>query len=283
MYPPCRAKLMRVMKMRHKCTFGVILLAIITSRALAQKTLEDFETGAFPSGWTTIGNAWTVGGETHTNPDIAPPQGSYFARSGAPNTSSEANTGTVTSSAYVVSYDTLTWKSVGWDDGPNTYDGTSYFQILNSNFQELARIPTAQADIWKSVGVNLRSLGLNWGDTFYFRAIDARAQSTYSWLAFDALTLTGVVDGDYNGNGVVDAADYVMWRKDPSSFGGDPTGYNAWRANFGQLAGSSSDSFGGLSFQSAVPEPDSALLLIIGIAIGTWRRGRISSRIPSTH
>jgi hypothetical protein len=38
---------------------------------------------------------------------------------------------------------------------------------------------------------------------------------------------------DYNGNGTVDAADYVLWRKDPASFGGDPGGYDTWRANFG--------------------------------------------------
>ena len=39
--------------------------------------------------------------------------------------------------------------------------------------------------------------------------------------------------GDYNGNGAVDAADYVLWRKSPGDFGGSPTGYNTWRSNFG--------------------------------------------------
>ena len=46
------------------------------------------------------------------------------------------------------------------------------------------------------------------------------------------LALTGS-SADYNGNGTVDAADYVLWRKSPNSFGGDPGGYNAWRAQFG--------------------------------------------------
>ncbi len=40
--------------------------------------------------------------------------------------------------------------------------------------------------------------------------------------------------GDYNRNGSVDAADYVAWRNDPGSFGGDPAGYNTWRSNFGK-------------------------------------------------
>jgi autotransporter-associated beta strand protein len=38
--------------------------------------------------------------------------------------------------------------------------------------------------------------------------------------------------GDYNVDGQVDAADYVLWRKTPGSFGGDP-GYGVWRSNFG--------------------------------------------------
>ncbi|HEY3393540.1 MAG TPA: hypothetical protein VGK58_12590, partial [Lacipirellulaceae bacterium] len=41
--------------------------------------------------------------------------------------------------------------------------------------------------------------------------------------------------GDYNGDGTVDAADYVVWRKAPNVFGGD-AGYNTWRAAFGRFA-----------------------------------------------
>jgi hypothetical protein len=39
--------------------------------------------------------------------------------------------------------------------------------------------------------------------------------------------------GDHNRDGTVDAADYVAWRKDPANNGGDPGGYDAFRANFG--------------------------------------------------
>ena len=40
------------------------------------------------------------------------------------------------------------------------------------------------------------------------------------------------VPGDYNDDGKVDAADYVVWRFDPAGHGGTPGGYNTWRANF---------------------------------------------------
>lgn len=58
--------------------------------------------------------------------------------------------------------------------------------------------------------------------------------------------------GDYNGNGIVDAADYVVWRKnvgqsntlpgDVSPGSVDASDYNVWRSNFGATAGGSPDS-----------------------------------------
>jgi hypothetical protein len=66
--------------------------------------------------------------------------------------------------------------------------------------------------------------------------------------------------GDYNNNGVVDAADYVLWRKGgPLQNEGRTTGvvdqqdYNFWRARFGETASSGSGS--SLGGGSAVPEP----------------------------
>jgi len=78
------------------------------------------------------------------------------------------------------------------------------------------------------------------------------------------------IPGDYNNDGTVDAADYVLWRKNPAAFGGDPAGFNTWVANFGGTGGS-----GSLSSASA-PEPATALLLCI--AAVSWlaiRRKRV--------
>ena len=66
--------------------------------------------------------------------------------------------------------------------------------------------------------------------------------------------------GDYNGNGKVDAADYVLWRDNPDGFGGSPAGYDAWRAHFGNPPGSGA----GLGDGSAVPEPVGGLLILLG-------------------
>jgi len=68
------------------------------------------------------------------------------------------------------------------------------------------------------------------------------------------------LSGDYNQDGKVDAADYVVWRKNPSNFGGNPTGYNTWRANFGAMSGS-----GGSASAWGVPEPSSIVLATVAI------------------
>jgi hypothetical protein len=84
--------------------------------------------------------------------------------------------------------------------------------------------------------------------------------------------LQTAVAGDYNGNGVVDAADYTVWRDTLGSItdlraNGDDTGASAdkidaadyafWKSHFGNTSGSGA----GLANVAAVPEPAAWLLL----------------------
>ena len=90
------------------------------------------------------------------------------------------------------------------------------------------------------------------------------------------------VDGDYNGNGVVDAADYAVWRNNVGTTNvlpNDPTGgtigatqYNTWKANFGKTPGSGS----GSGLVGAVPEPGTVGLLLVAVLWGMKARRRIS-------
>jgi hypothetical protein len=85
--------------------------------------------------------------------------------------------------------------------------------------------------------------------------------------------VTPELAGDYNTNGVVDAADFVRWRDDPGGFGGDPAGYNIWRANFGRPPGAGSALDG--AAQAAVPETATwTLVVIVGIASFSFSRRR---------
>ncbi|MEX0641609.1 MAG: hypothetical protein WD468_02855, partial [Pirellulales bacterium] len=79
------------------------------------------------------------------------------------------------------------------------------------------------------------------------------------------------LDGDYNGDGMVDAADYVMWRSNVGQMKGtlpndsspdDPIGisqYELWTANFG--APSAAAAGGILAESTIVPEGSSIVLL----------------------
>ena len=86
--------------------------------------------------------------------------------------------------------------------------------------------------------------------------------------------------GDFNSDGKVDAGDYATWRKNNNTNNalandnglGTPVGanhYALWRANFGNPPGSGS---GVLGEGGAVPEPSSALLLILSSVALCGRR-----------
>jgi probable HAF family extracellular repeat protein len=64
--------------------------------------------------------------------------------------------------------------------------------------------------------------------------------------------------GDFNLDGTIDAADYVVWRKNS----GTPESYNTWRANFGATLGKG---VGGSVSHNAVPEPHSLLLFTVTV------------------
>jgi hypothetical protein len=71
--------------------------------------------------------------------------------------------------------------------------------------------------------------------------------------------------GDFNQDGSVDAADYVVWRKTD----GSQDGYGTWRTHFGKTVG------GGSAESGAVPESETALLLLFAVAVMMIRRLKV--------
>lgn len=80
------------------------------------------------------------------------------------------------------------------------------------------------------------------------------------------------ITGDYNHNGVVDAADYILWRdtlgQDANlAADGDNNGtidsadFDVWRAHFGQTAAAGASQF------APVPEPSSLILVLLGLSV----------------
>ena len=93
---------------------------------------------------------------------------------------------------------------------------------------------------------------------------------------FTAFVPPTILEGDFNDDGTVDAADYTIWRDnlggDASTLNGNGDGdsdvdiddYNLWAGNFGASSSSSA--------ASAVPEPTAALLMLCGVAGLVTRR-----------
>jgi len=84
--------------------------------------------------------------------------------------------------------------------------------------------------------------------------------------------------GDYNGNGKVDAADYVVWRKT----NGTQTGFEAWRSHFGLPSGSGIGSSVDSPSQPVVPEPATMALLPFVAGLCLWQTAR-NRKVPPTH
>jgi hypothetical protein len=167
-------------------------------------------------------------------------------------------------------------------------DGTSFIGMKNGTTITVTGDPgqltgythfgTGQANVGQNI---LDDIGRGFGATGFTPPLPAGAYSFWIQQAslastsyqFDflvnALAPPGLT-GDYNDNGAVDAADYVVWRnsvggtslmnRDPLSSGEiDEGDYNSWRANFGSSAG-------GAAAISAVPEPAN-IFAVIGAAI----------------
>ena len=140
---------------------------------------------------------------------------------------------------------------------------------------------TAEARI--SGGESLLTLTVETGSTvppgdlqisFTARGVFGQLPGSFASSAqtfFDNVTLDAapLLDGDLNGDGFVDAADYVVWRRGTATI----ADYNLWRANFGRSLpiGSGTAATTGVS---NVPEPIGLIAFLLSgcLELLAWRR-----------
>jgi hypothetical protein len=143
-----------------------------------------------------------------------------------------------------------------------TIETAPFVPVNGKDFPALdGRDPNLVEDAWVEAVVN----AIAPAGTAFVRIslffIQLQNQGGASW--FDDVSLVRLTpniveqDGDFNGDGIVDAADYVAWRK----LGLPETDYNLWRQNFGE-------SGGGGGSGGSVPEPG-MFLLAIGAFVAT--------------
>jgi serralysin len=136
---------------------------------------------------------------------------------------------------------------------------------------------TAAGQIESLSGVELTSPG-----QYYVRVSGADDNVQLYQLQLAAQALLMGLPGDFNGDGIVDAADYTVWRDhlgeaDESALNGNGNGidgvdqgdFTLWKDNFGAASGG-----GAVVAVTSVPEPASATLLLLAVSLLLVRRRR---------
>jgi formylglycine-generating enzyme required for sulfatase activity len=119
--------------------------------------------------------------------------------------------------------------------------------------------------VWEWTETKFAGAGGTRGGSFRYNASWLHASglnrlnptTQYSDVGFRVASMA--VPGDYSGNGAADAADYVMWRKNPGSMY-VPGDYDIWRMHFGQAALSTASA--AMTGMTAISEPASHSLAV---------------------
>jgi hypothetical protein len=107
-----------------------------------------------------------------------------------------------------------------------------------------------------------------------FNENDDAVQGVFRFAGAQDTPFVDALAGDFNNDGSVDAADYVVWRK---NLGGQDD-YNLWRTNFGRTAGAGAAASLTSVVSSTVPEASSIVLLLLGIVFSAVPLNRKSRR-----
>ena len=148
-------------------------------------------------------------------------------------------------------------RPAGWFNAGEKLQFRTELVAVNSNFDPVAR--------WTGIGINFtwKTNGEVDGDIAYDSVSEDDPQPTLISGGISEVVQDFQIAGDFNVDGRVDAADYVVWRKND----GTPTEYAAWRTSFGQSTGR-----GASASDSAVPEPTSLVLIVASGMILSGRR-----------
>jgi len=146
-----------------------------------------------------------------------------------------------------------------------SYTASSWnFNYDSTNFVHLVHTESSSANMLSDLGLAVER---NAGGIYITDDVLANPWDRLPIYWAELVEAVSVINSDYNGDGVVDAADYVVWRKNDGTL----ASYNRWRANFGQ---SVSGSGGALdpSSDTAVPEPLSWGPLLLGMLVTSRHR-----------
>src|SRR5205823_2518708 len=170
---------------------------------------------------------------------------------------------TSASGSLLTGWNSLQDQSVtGWQEAAPTTISLAELNPTSSTTVNAGQTAATMTGLFKTAG-GTQDLA------FQFHLLGSTTQLTgvVRYAAFS----TSVLIGDYNNNGIVDAADYTVWRdhlgqtftlpnRDPANPGAiSAADYTAWKTHFGNHSGSGAGALG----SSQVPEPSTLVLALI--------------------
>ncbi len=198
---------------------------------------------------------------------VAQPGEEFEARVMAQTTSGDSILGTANFNTLQISFLDATGTAI--ESAPFVPVNGGVFPLLDG------RDPNMPEDTWvEGVANAIAPAGTAYARVSLF-FIQLMNEGGASW--FDDVSLVRLIPdivalaGDHNQDGVVDAADYALWRSDPSSYD-NAQGYTDWVSNFGQTSGSGAA--GDLGGGAAVPEPATCLSALVALFGALGFRGR---------
>jgi hypothetical protein len=174
-----------------------------------------------------------------------------------------------------------------WADGIDSGTIHAHLAML-VNDSDGSSSTTPPAGIYM-ISWQARTMGFETSDAFFFvmrspTISDAVHDVAVDWVEANIEMLVSPLGlpGDYNDDGSVDAADYVVWRKNldtNNTLPNDSTpgmvsqvDYDEWRAHFGAMAGSGADAAVAIDRSVTVSEPTTTRMLIVTVAAGLLAR-----------
>ena len=170
------------------------------------------------------------------------------------------------------------WAGAVWSGAPNgvLYNQDWSIRPTGTAWNNLQNLWTTDLDVVVGPDGTIDFNGF-WGD--YELIIDGQTYDLTLDKGQGQLSLP-IAAGDYNADGLVDAADYTLWRDTVGStddlradgngnFVIDEGDFDVWKSLFGT-------SYAGSGSLAAVPEPTSAGLVVIATAISLARGTRTS-------
>ncbi|MEX2307276.1 MAG: hypothetical protein WD738_06765 [Pirellulales bacterium] len=178
-------------------------------------------------------------------------------------------------------------------EGRLNFGSTTVVEVAATSeppYTDADMVSAIQTDLTNGDGKAVFVMRGTLGSNLYAAAKENDESLTPPRLMIDYTVIGAGLAGDFNSDSAVNAADYVLWRKNDGTNnilendGGlgtpiDERHYNLWKTNFGMPGPGS----GGNVVNSAIPEPTVCSMLAFAVGSLVCSRGRRAARHPAQH